>query len=267
VCLLVVLSRIDPAMPLVIAANRDERLDRPAVPATVLRPSQPRVIGGRDLLAGGTWLAVNEHGVVAGLTNQPLPNGRDETKRSRGELPLVLAEHADATSAVEHFVEHVHAEDYNAAWLIVGDRDALYYVEVGESGAPSVESLASGVHVLANGPLSESSPKTDLVRERLARVLDVQRPPDTATLRTVLSDHSIPEGIATKEVDPKRPPALAAACVHTPEFGTRSAAIVRVPADGPPHMEVADGPSCEARFVSVDEFWSAPIPAAAPQRR
>ena len=46
--------------------------------------------GGRDLMAGGTWLAVNDHGVVAGLTNKPAEEGRDPSKRSRGEIPLAL---------------------------------------------------------------------------------------------------------------------------------------------------------------------------------
>ena len=92
-CLLVVLSRMDSDAPLVMAANRDERSDRPALAATVLVPSGPRVLGGRDTLAGGTWLALNEHSLVTGLTNRPSPTGRDPSKRSRGELPLGLARH------------------------------------------------------------------------------------------------------------------------------------------------------------------------------
>ena len=84
---------LDPAAPLLVGANRDEHLDRPAVAMTVLRESDPRILGGRDELAGGTWLAVNAHGLVAGLTNRPLPGGPDKSKRSRGELPLVLAAH------------------------------------------------------------------------------------------------------------------------------------------------------------------------------
>ena len=79
--------KTEPGFPLVVAANRDERLDRPAHSLCVLREHAPRILGGRDDLAGGTWLAVNEHGVVAGLTNRPSPGGRDPTKRSRGELP------------------------------------------------------------------------------------------------------------------------------------------------------------------------------------
>ena len=97
VCLLVVLSRIVPEWPLIVAANRDEQYARPADPVTVLR-ERPRTLGGRDRLAGGTWLAVNEHGVVAGLTNQPMQ--RSPTRRSRGAIPLELTECADAGHAV-----------------------------------------------------------------------------------------------------------------------------------------------------------------------
>src|SRR5580700_3122857 len=100
-CLLVVVSRLDPGAPLVVGANRDEQLARPAVAMTVLRAAHPRILGGRDEEAGGTWLAVNEHGVVAGLTNRPSPDGRDPAKRSRGELPLAFAAYQDAAQAVE----------------------------------------------------------------------------------------------------------------------------------------------------------------------
>lgn len=82
---------VDPDAPLVVAANRDERLDRPALAMTVLTEGDPRILGGRDEQAGGTWLAVNDRGVVAGLTNRPAPDGADPARRTRGELPLALA--------------------------------------------------------------------------------------------------------------------------------------------------------------------------------
>src|SRR4029077_11100020 len=116
----------------VVAANRDEKLDRPAVAVTVLRPSGPPILGGRDLLAGGTWMAVNEHGLVAGLTNRPSAAGRDPTKRSRGELPLALAEHESAEGAVDDFVGRFRSDEFNLAWLLVGDRRALFYLAMNE---------------------------------------------------------------------------------------------------------------------------------------
>src|SRR5437762_1704887 len=79
-----------------------------------------RLLGGRDDLAGGTWLAANEHGVVAGLTNRPA--SRDPARRSRGELPLTLAADVSAEIAVDALVRDFRPLDYNPAWILVGDR-------------------------------------------------------------------------------------------------------------------------------------------------
>src|SRR5947208_1055522 len=100
-CLLAVFHKVHPEAPLILAANRDERLARPAEPMAVLRPEGPRVLGGRDLEAGGTWLAVSERGPAAGVTNRP--GSRRAGKRSRGELPLALVLGESAEAAVRAF--------------------------------------------------------------------------------------------------------------------------------------------------------------------
>jgi len=125
VCLLIVLSRVVPDWPLVLAANRDERFDRPAVPVGLLRTDAPRTLGGRDLLAGGTWLAVNEDGVAAGLTNAPIPGGRDGSKRTRGEIPLQLSAFTTAAEAAAAFEAWSIAGAFNPCWVLVGDRTGL----------------------------------------------------------------------------------------------------------------------------------------------
>ena len=99
-CLLIYSWRPGADHPLVVAANRDEWVERPAEAFGVLQGAGPRILGGRDLMAGGTWLAVNEHGLVAGLTNRPSAGGRDDSKRSRGELPLIATGQPDAEAAV-----------------------------------------------------------------------------------------------------------------------------------------------------------------------
>ncbi len=78
---------------LLVGANRDESPGRPTAGPALLREA-PRVVGGRDLLAGGTWLAVREAGFVAALMNRrPVPGeARDpRTIRSRGLLCLEAA--------------------------------------------------------------------------------------------------------------------------------------------------------------------------------
>jgi uncharacterized protein with NRDE domain len=262
VCLLVVAFHLFPDTPLLIGANRDEFLNRPAVPMTVLRDQGPRVLGGRDEQSGGTWLAVNERGVFAGLTNQPRAAGRDASRRTRGELPLALTTQSDAPRSVDDFLAHHRPADYNGSWLLAGDRDALFFVDFTGMVEPVAVALAPGLHVLENRPLSAPSPKA----ERVATALEHAADADTAlsALRRVLGDHTEAEpdgpadaeGVDGPEALPK--PRSSANCVHLGEYGTRSSCLIRYGTDPgrPPQIWVADGPPCSAPFVDVSGLWS-----------
>jgi uncharacterized protein with NRDE domain len=260
-CLLIVMSGVVAGAPLIVAANRDERLDRPAIPMTVLRDREPRILGGRDELAGGTWLAVNEHGVVAGLTNQPSADGRDPSKRSRGELPLAFARYATAEEAVATVPKTLNAADYNPCWMLVGDRSTLFFIGIAGHGEPEVEQLGPGLYVLENAPLRPKSAKAEFVTGLISSALSMQ--PDhgaagtVAALESVLGSHqpAIPEA-RTDAAGRVWPPEVTAACVHVEGYGTRSAMIVMVPTLGVPSVRVADGRPCESELRDATGLWS-----------
>ncbi len=69
-CTLVILRRPDHPWPVVIGANRDEMIDRPALPPARHWPDRPEVVAGLDRLAGGSWLGVNDWGVAAAILNR-----------------------------------------------------------------------------------------------------------------------------------------------------------------------------------------------------
>ena len=244
-CLLIVAWKVRDDLPVVVAANRDERLDRPASAMALLSEGPPRVLGGRDEQAGGTWFALNEAGVFAGLTNRPPTAGADPVKRSRGELPLALAAHASAAEAVDAFAGRFRPVDYNPAWLLVGDRRALFAVDMTGTGSPRVTPLAPGLHIVENQPPGTESPKVAHVRGRLAGVGTLPPGELGARLEAVLADHTAPgEGERA---------ALSAACVHTEGYGTRWSGIVTVPRDegARPRFRYAGGPPCRSAFVEV----------------
>lgn len=279
------MSGVVPDAPLIVAANRDERLDRPAVPMTVLKEHGPRILGGQDHLAGGTWLAVNEHGVVAGLTNQPSADGRDPSKQSRGELPIAFARYRSATEAVDALAVHLDPAVYNPCWLLVGDRDTLYFVGIsGRPGKAEIEQLGQGLYVLENAPLRPVSAKaamvTGLITDATAN-LPASGPAVVAALERILGGHerAVAESL-TDATGRTRRPALSAPCVHADGYGTRSAMTVCVPASGGeigrsgladraaagpgragqgssgfPIVHVADGRPCEAGFIAVTALW------------
>ncbi|MFQ5349052.1 MAG: NRDE family protein [Thermoanaerobaculia bacterium] len=259
-CLLVALHRVHPDSPLVVAANRDELLAREATAMTVLDEGPPRVLGGRDHAAGGTWLAINELGVVGDLTNRPAGQ-RDQARRSRGEWPLFLAGFETAAEAAEAFVAAFAPADFNPGWVLVGDGRQLFYIDMTERVGHPVE-LEPGTHILENRPLDGPSAKVDLLRRRLRGIDSVRGDELTERLRSLLASHAVPsaaEAEARQGFDgsPPRPPAANAACVHLGAYGTRSATIVRTAAGAPPRVWSADGPLCRAPLVEVTGLWKA----------
>jgi hypothetical protein len=249
-CLVVLYARTVPGAPLVVAANRDELRTRPALAMDVLSSSEPRILGGRDLLAHGTWLAVNERGVVAALTNDPQTlRSPDPSRRSRGEIPLMLARHRTAREAAEALHGELRGGEFNACFVVVGDRRSLHYLAVGER-APSLRELPPGVHVLENLALEAPSRKVDLVRRSLPG------PTDRHLLRRLwagLQSRAVPPG----PPDPRRPLASEAAYVELGPYGTRWSGLVVVPRAGRPRMlfgeqplKEGEGPTC-ARWDSI----------------
>jgi uncharacterized protein with NRDE domain len=258
-CLLAVLFRVHPEAPVVLAANRDERYARETEPIQVLRSAGPRILGGRDALGGGTWLAVNEHGAYAGITNRPVANGRDASRRSRGEFPAMLTGHVSAEDAVQAFGEAVCCADYNPCWLLVGDRDALFYVAVGDTEKPAITKLGPGIHVLENRPLDAFSAKAAMVRDALVPATTWRGPALVSGLHAVLRSHDRPSlGADGGDAGPPRRVELTAACVHTPDYGTRSSTVIVVPYDRAraPGVRYADGAPCTSPLDDASRLWS-----------
>lgn len=263
VCLLIALFGTVPHAPLLVAANRDELYQRPADPITVLRDAAPRILGGRDELAGGTWLAVNEHGVVAGLTNQPI-TARDPARRSRGELPLAFTAYPDAKTAVTEVCARLDPAAYNPCWMLVGDRHALFSVDLSGGHRARVEELPPGRYVLENAPLRQRSAKQQRVAGMVAELEQQARSdqagaPIEAGLEGVLRDHQPAAGPQpARPGRPARPAELSAACVHTERYGTRSAMIVSVSPAGVPRVSVAAGAPCVTPLLDVTGMWTSP---------
>ena len=146
-CTLAIYVRQFADVPIVVAANRDEFFERPASAPLVLR-ERPRIVGGRDLQAGGTWLGISEHGVVAGLLNRRIAEPPVPSRRSRGLLLMeVLA--SESAVAAEQALAAVDPEAYNAFNLLVADHTRAVVAQ-NQAGTMRLTTLDAGVHVLSN---------------------------------------------------------------------------------------------------------------------
>ncbi len=228
-CLIVFAWRPGHALPLVVAANRDEFHARPT---RALGPwaDAPGVVAGRDLQAGGTWLGVAAGGRFAALTNIRAP-GQPAGGRSRGEL----AEHFLRDGAREpgaYLAEVAGRVDQYAGFnLLVGDAASLWYLH---SGAGVPERLAPGVYGLSNATLDTPWPKLVRAREALSRCLDVPGTPDAAALMALLgdarpaADAELPETGVPYEWEKR----LSSVFIASPDYGTRASTVLLRRADG-----------------------------------
>src|SRR5579884_844993 len=137
-CTIVILRRPGEDWPVLIAANRDERHDRPWKKPDFHWPDRPEVVAGLDVLAGGTWLGLNAGGLVAAVLNREGTLGPAAGKRSRGELVLEALDHVDAVDAADALAA-LDPTAYRPFNLLVADnRDAFLLSHRDASGGTSV---------------------------------------------------------------------------------------------------------------------------------
>jgi len=144
-CTLVILRRPDHPWPVLLAANRDEMAGRPWQPPGRHWPDRPEVVAGLDELAGGTWLGLNDHGLVAGLLNRRESLGPDPLLRTRGELVLEALDHVDAVDAARALAV-INGHSYRSFNMVIADnRDAFWLRGLGPGGDGVIEATPLGV--------------------------------------------------------------------------------------------------------------------------
>ena len=164
-CTLVILRRPRDDWPVLIAANRDEMKDRPAKPPARHWPDRPDVIAGLDELARGTWLGMNDNGVVAAILNRMGTLGPQTGKRSRGELPLEALDHPDAIDAARALSD-LDGSAYRPFNLLVADnRDACWLANRG-TGPIRAMPVPEGLHMLTAHDMDDADASMRIARYR-----------------------------------------------------------------------------------------------------
>jgi len=238
-CTLIVASRIWEQTPLLIAANRDERRDRPARPPALDDSGPIPALAPRDQRAGGTWLGLNARGLFVGITNR-FGARPDPDRRSRGLVVHEALAQPDAAAAAAA-VAALDASSFNGFHLFLADPGQLFLVW-SDGERLQWEEKGPGWHILTERSLDAAETRREpWLLEQLAG-FDRAGPPDEQALQQLLASHGEPsfEGL----------------CVHWPEldYGTRSSTLLRLGRRVEDARFLhADGPPCETEYQDYSE--------------
>ncbi len=230
-CLLVIAWQAHPRYRLIVAANRDEFHDRPAAPLYKWSEA-PGILGGRDLRAGGAWLALDaarRFGVVTNYRDlqRPAPGAP-----SRGRLiPDYLSQGRGARDFLESLAPV--AEQYSGFNLLLTDPAGLWYAS--NRATPVFRALPPGVYGLSNHLLDTPWPKLARVRRAFQASLDASPTPDAGELLAMLADRAPAEPhepLPETGLSPEWERVLSSPFVLNPEYGTRCSTVVLLEPDG-----------------------------------
>lgn len=237
-----------PVYPLVLIANRDEFHSRPAA-APGFDPDAPQVYGGRDLLAGGSWLQASTRGRLAAVTNVRTGRNPPKKPRSRGWLVRDFVR-GGAEAAGFAAATMQSAGELGAFNLLLWDGGDLVFAT--NHPGPTHMNVSPGLHAMSNGAFDAPWPKSGHATRALAAWLaSVQanaEQVDEAALTplfgaladtTVAPDALLPDtGVGTALERALSPP-----FVSDERYGTRCSSVVLVAHDHLVFAERRFGPS------------------------
>lgn len=249
-CTLVI--RRDPAArwPVLIAANRDEMRSRPWQAPGRHWPELPDITAGRDLVAGGSWLGLNDSGVVAGILNRPGALGPAPGKRSRGELVLDALGFGDAVEAATA-LKDLNTDAFRPFNMLIADnRDAYWLRHDGEAPAIAVHPVPEGVAMLTAHDLNDTA-NSGRIRTFLPK-FEAAPPPDPDREDYAAWTRLLGAGPAEAGDEPSHAMSFGLAT----GFGTVSSSILALPGidatDARPVWLFADGPPDRTAFQPLE---------------
>jgi uncharacterized protein with NRDE domain len=228
-CLILFSWQSHPCYSLVLAANRDEFHQRPTAAANFWE-DDPRILAGRDLQAGGTWLGVTRSGRFAAITNyrEPLTPGFP-LDRSRGDLVrnFLGGDQEPYSHAEELIPDGSNFQGFN---LLLGVPGSLVYVS-NRSAEPA--RVGTGSHGLSNHLLDTDWPKVHSGRERLDELLKDEEV-DVEALFALLADRALTPGEIPENLETRLAPEqlMKHYFIVSPVYGTRSSTVVLIGRNG-----------------------------------
>ena len=226
-CLIFLSLHQHPTYKLIVAANRDEFYARKTAPAHFWK-DHPHILGGRDLEASGSWMAMNKNGKISLVTNYRDLANLKRTAPSRGQLVSDFLIHEDGAEQYLNKVSERGAQ-YNGYNLLAGYADELWHQSNYRKG---IQKLETGVYGLSNHLLDTPWPKVQRGKEKFqAAIRDSTIQPDTLFELLYDEQRAQDQFLPNTGIGLERERALSSMFIKTNGYGTRCSTVILITQD------------------------------------
>lgn len=227
-CLIVFGYDVHPEYKLILAGNRDEFYQRPAVKAQFW-DDKPGILGGRDSKAGGTWLGVNLSGHFAAITNYRDIPRHDPDAKSRGHI---ITKYLSGTMSPVDYLQYLDQKDeiYNGYNLIAGDMSGIGHYSNYEN---KVNVISPGIHGISNALLNTPWFKVEKAKNQFEELIN-SGSVDDESLFALLTDSelAVKSELPKTGLDPEMEQAVSSIFIKTPDYGSRCSTLLYLKRDG-----------------------------------
>jgi len=171
-CLLAIQYQLVPEAPVLIALNREEYYDR-KTQAPAIQSGKPRVLGGIDLVAGGTWLGVNQHGLLIAVCNRR-KTFPPQAPLSRGVLCRELLKSSSAHEAAHVAYDELAAGQYDGVNYVCADAQSGHVVHGGDQ--LEIVDLHEGLSIVSNQNVNDARDERVQMAHRLLTLQQLDSP-------------------------------------------------------------------------------------------
>ncbi len=227
-CLIVVAWKAHPRYSLILAANRDEFLDRRSTPLDYW-DDNPHVLGGRDVEKGGSWLAANVDGRWAAVTNFRDGGPVASSPLSRGHL---VAGYVRSPASAPVYASEISQplSEFPGCNLLFGDAQSLFYASNRHrpGAATQVTSLTPGIYGLSNHLLDTPWPKVERCKASMRELVAADEADLADGLFELLADRTLAadEALPATGIPIDRERMLSSAFIVSEGYGTRASTVL-----------------------------------------
>lgn len=212
-CVLALYFQATGDAPVLLAHNREDLYERPAAPPRV-HYGRPKVICPVDRKDGGTWIGVNQYGLVVAVISRLKPSVTASSPRSVYTLCRELLNCASAQQAVSMCCEQLRTGEYPPTHFLCADRRSGAVVQFGED--LEVVPLTPGLHLLSAASLDDPrDPRQDFAR----RMMTLQR------LDSAVAFLAAASRVFSRKADPEGRRGLV---ITGREFGTVASSLLAI---------------------------------------